>query len=211
MLILGVPTLNRYDLLHRMLQSVLSGSVVPDRIVIVDNGQRLRDRYDENERVEVVRPAGNLGVAASWNHLLRRYAEHDVIVSNDDLTVRREGIERLTAPEAPCVLGGGFSLFLWRPGLTKEIGEFDEGFWPAYYEDADMMLRLHRAGIPVARVRDVVDKHDRSATVKRNPAIKHLAAGCRARFIAKWGRLLPPGWNDQDAEVPRLNATPWGL
>jgi GT2 family glycosyltransferase len=217
MLILGVPTLNRYDLLHRMLESVLQGTVVPDQIVVIDNGGGLRGRYDDFERVTVLRPTGNMGVAASWNHLLRAHGRSDVVISNDDLTVRADGIERLVGPEERFVLGCGFSLFLWRAGLSDVVGYFDEGFWPAYYEDADMWIRLRRAGVSAGVVHDVVDKHVGSATLKHDARLRRMADASRERFIAKWGRVLPPVWDPgvarSSAGKPTrdVNATPWGL
>jgi len=39
-----------------------------------------------------------------------------------------------------------FSCFLLSPDLFREVGPFDENFYPAYYEDADYNLRLGLAG-----------------------------------------------------------------
>jgi FkbM family methyltransferase len=144
-MILGVPSLWRYELLDRLIASALAGSRVPDEILIVDNGGKYAAK---DSRVRVIYSGPNLGVAASWNRLLRAGAW---IISNDDVLFKQRTFEELaTALEAGklFVNGLGWALFGQRPEVAEKIGFYDERFYPAYYEDNDYEIRLIDAGIP---------------------------------------------------------------
>jgi hypothetical protein len=195
----GVPTLNRYDLLPGLAAALRAGTLPPDDIVVIDNGGK-------GVRLEGVRthdPGRNLGVAASWN-LLIRHAAGPVFVLNDDVRVRPETLERLARAAAadPHSLvfapaeGGAFrwSCFLARPELEGEVGLFDEELWPAYYEDNDMETRLRLAGRPLVVVPGAPFDHLQTATQRAlSPAERavhqHHFAHNRAYYVSKWGGL----------------------
>lgn len=113
--LLGVPTLNRYDLLLNLLDSARSGSRRPTSIIVIDNGgsfipgPRLNDplvvdvQLGSGFRIEaeIQTPEQNLGVAASWNRLAHAYkAGPDVpgkklLICGDDVTLHVDTIAAL--------------------------------------------------------------------------------------------------------------------
>lgn len=195
-MILGVPCLNRHDLLDNLIDSVLSGSRVPSEILVVDNSGAYVNTW-EDDGVRVIHSGKNLGVAASWNLLLRHGAS---IISNDDIDFGFNTFEKMSA-----ALGDGhlfvevvrWALFGQSPKVAETIGFYDEGFFPAYYEDNDYEIRLRHAGIPIHHVETSPVKHVGWAS-SRNP--NDPAGGLRdpaehrswyARnlqyYIRKWG------------------------
>ncbi len=162
--LVGVPVLNRPDLLERLLASL-------DRpvgtLAIVDNsgergdadaealrallGRLEREGHPGVERVRVARPFGNGGVAAAWNQILLGFPEAALalIVNNDVVLapgVLAGALERLD-PERPQFLpllpgGDAFSAFLITALAWDRVGLFDESFHPAYCEDLDYRERL---------------------------------------------------------------------
>lgn len=160
MIVLGVPTYRRYDLLASLVESALGGTMVPDKIVVVDNGGRFDELYrGSTERLEVLRPGRNLGCAGGWNQVFRRAeSPRDVIiVANDDLVLTEDAVANLVsaveAGDGRVVasdhgLGGHrWSVFAMQSALWRRVGAFDERFWPAYFEDNDYEFRLSVAGV----------------------------------------------------------------
>jgi GT2 family glycosyltransferase len=184
-MILGVPTIRRYDLLGRLIASVLAGSRVPDAILIVDNG----GNYESKENcVRVIYRGPNLGVAASWNRLLQAGAW---IISNDDIVFARHTFEELAnALESGQVIVNelGWALFGQRPEVAEKIGFYDERFFPAYYEDADYHARLLQAGIPThAPVLSEPVEHVQWASAESTEAVNAICNQNFQRFVDKWG------------------------
>ncbi|MBD2720090.1 hypothetical protein [Synechococcus sp. FACHB-909] len=162
--LLGVPILNRPDLLQRLLDS-LDHPV--ETLAIVDNSigsgladsdalQRLLARLERQPpagvaRVRVARPFGNQGVASSWNAILSSFPEAGfaLLVNNDVVFApgvlaevvgridpsRAQFLPLLPAPQE-------FSAFALTPAAWNRVGLFDANFHPAYCEDLDYAERL---------------------------------------------------------------------
>jgi len=148
--VLGVPVLNRVDLLGRMLASI---DVEVGRIIIVDNSVTgIVSEVDLPPNATVLPMRHNIGVAASWNLIIKAsprarwwcIVNNDIEFASGDLAalVRQVEADRLA-----------FS-FLISPsafGLTTEvldkIGFFDENFAPAYFEDNDYVRRVLLGGL----------------------------------------------------------------
>lgn len=157
-----IPTLTRFDLLKKLLDSVDKLERKPDRIIVIDNSN---GQLPDIKGIEIV-PASNLGVAKSWNLGLsmceNRAVKSDIdknndiaIICNDDNILKNEAIaeiERLAIENQNYPFfgsaGGGFSFFamrVWR--AISIVGYFDEGFYPAYYEDNDYHYRMKLQGL----------------------------------------------------------------
>lgn len=174
---LCTPTLNRYDLVHKLILSAEEGSLVPDRYCVIDNGGGLELTLPESvmKKVHLYRPPSNLGVAASWNYFLKTYDDY-IIISNDDIEVGYDAIKNMVdmAEATPdglffCIDSAGinaWSFFLERKKSLEIIGEYDEAFWPAYYEDNDRFRRYTLAGYTVSKAQNVEFYHLGSATLK---------------------------------------------
>ncbi len=162
--LLGVPILNRPDLLLRLLDS-LDHPV--ETLAIVDNSiasglpdsaalsgllaQLEREPPAGIVRVRVARPFANQGVASSWNAILTSFPEAPfaLLVNNDVVFapgVLAQVIERVD-PSRPQFLPllpapQEFSAFAMTPAAWDRVGLFDANFHPAYCEDLDYAERL---------------------------------------------------------------------
>jgi hypothetical protein len=198
--LVGVPVLNRPDLLERLLASL---DVPVGTLAIVDNSggrhdadavelRQLLERLEREgcpgvERVRVARAFGNGGVAAAWNQILLGFPEAALalIVGNDVVLapgVLAQALERLD-PERPQFLsllpgGDAFSAFLITALAWDRLGLFDASFHPAYCEDLDYRDRLQ--GCPEVAWLDGGFAHgamaalnpERSATIGSDPALE---------------------------------------
>lgn len=158
---LCIPVLNRYDTLAKAVESAFAGSRKPDGLLIVDNGGKLDiDAYARYTPIyNVVEPGTNIGCARSWNAFYKLTGtEWQPLITNDDVEFYPDTIGVLERDILlhPFVYPGSvnkegnvmnaFSMFMLRRNIFAEIGEFDETFWPAYFEDNDYALRLTRKG-----------------------------------------------------------------
>jgi GT2 family glycosyltransferase len=171
-----LPVLNRYDLLQRMLDSV---DVPVKHLLIIDNGAgenpdgntqgrlKISDYFSE---VTYLPMPANLGVAASWNLGIKSFPYDDrwFIVSND---VRFEpgALQRLSEARGDEITVSSmfphWQAFALGYEAVKRMGLFDEGFFPAYFEDNDYQRRADRAGVKIVHV-DVPMTHENSATLQ---------------------------------------------
>jgi hypothetical protein len=192
--ILAIPTLSRYDLLHACLESILRGDVLPREICIVDNGGRFEpDHRHPDCPIRVIRPGRNLGVAGSWNLIHRLSAPADVIYCNDDIELGHDVLRALV--ESPAVFASAiadentWSCFLQREPVWGAVGDYDDGFWPAYFEDMDYRRRMRLAGIEAVVLEDHAGVlHRRSST---GGAAFDRFGWNQERYHRKWGG--PPG------------------
>lgn len=204
MITLCVPTLNRYDLLKKLLESAERGSCVPDRYLIVDNGGKLDFQFP---KMEVYTPSRNIGVAASWNWLIFHSAEIRII-SNDDIEFHPDTVQVFKdSYEYPKVMypaysdrANIYSCFSIPDYVVDHVGVFDENISPnyGYFEDNDYDFRLKDV-----RERDyLVDYkaipcgyyHLGSATIGAMSDLQQQEHHrkfkiAKANFLKKWGRL----------------------
>jgi GT2 family glycosyltransferase len=214
-LVLGIPTLRRYDLLRTAVTSALAGSVIPQHVIIVDNGGSLPSSVRKTIMnatdhagvlLDIATPGRNLGVAASWNMIAdyaRQVEAEHVIITNDDVTCYQRTIARLVdaARDHPDDLfffpaSGGYknawSFYLERLASWDLLGPYDEAFYPAYYEDNDRSYRLQLAGKRHVPVAGCGYGHVESATLKAFSEAERVRqreefAVNRAYYIRKWG------------------------
>lgn len=140
--VLAIPILNRGDFLLRCIRSI---DYPIDQLVIINNGsdagvaaavRQLQGEGDFN--VCAHRPAHNLGVAASWNWVMKNFpAEYWLFVGNDIQFTHGDlrNMDRFIRdhPEyVMCPANWGHSLFALRPSCIEHAGYFDENMWPAY-------------------------------------------------------------------------------
>lgn len=217
--VLGVPTLLAGSPLTRLLRSI---DHPVGHLVVIDNGrwwprcQRMDNAatHAEIERVSVVEMPGNLGVAGSWNLIIKAtpFAPWWLIV-NDDAWFRPGDLARLAADADPDALvlssaHPAWSCFALGAGAVARVGLFDERFHPAYFEDNDYERRCRLLGVPVRRS-DVAPSHVNSSTLDNAPGAQ---AGNAASFAANGdlhrrkseARDLTEGW-----DLTRRRALAW--
>ena len=76
--------------------------------------------------------------------------------------------------------------FGFKKELVDKIGEFDERFSPAYFEELDFCIRTSRAGFHVRYIADAICYHHEStSSVKFSPRFYYLYHKNRLKFISK--------------------------
>jgi hypothetical protein len=183
-----VPTLTRHDLLDRMLRSV---DEHVGHLVIIDNsGRGIVGGSGPWDRMTVLPMPSNLGVAASWNLAVRlAHREPYVLICSDDMWWPEGALRDFAnvASEDRLVLSANFpywQAFALGMRVVQTVGLFDEGYYPAYFEDKDYERRL--AAVELEPTFGPSTEHDNSSTLNTP------GADFRARNDRSWeaGRLL---------------------
>jgi GT2 family glycosyltransferase len=150
--VLGVPVLDRYDLLEEMEASV---DTDVKRYYVLDNG----GRYDLAEwpwwdRRHVCRPGANLGWGAAINLMIRAnvaapwwlFANDDMVFGPGHLAATAEYMWEHREPTIAHLAGMGYAAFAINAEAVERIGWFDESYHPAYVEDCDFNWRAKLVG-----------------------------------------------------------------
>lgn len=173
--------------------------------LVVDNttGALWRDLADA-EGWAWIGEGRNLGVAAAWNTAFRWADAHGYgFVGLVSQSYEPEGGTASLA-EALAAHGDwrgllnssvGFHGCVWSVRLWREVGGFDERFWPAYYEDTDWLRRLdllgfHSADNPMRRA-EVPGRCPHAVAFRAGVMTEADYARCGVAYAAKWGG--PPG------------------
>ena len=201
---LCIPTLCRYDLLVKLIQSVEQGSELPDEYIIVDNGRTLDielvREIVESERylpIHLVVPGINWGVARSWNYAINMADEKGtesggIVISNDDVLFNKETFAEManTVKFHPFADGLQWALFAQNSECKRRVGLYDQKFYPAYYEDTDYLIRMARADIVPFNALSTPVNHVGWATTRGSKDaawINYMREKNRQYFIQKWG------------------------
>jgi GT2 family glycosyltransferase len=198
-----VPTLTRHDLLDRMLRSV--DHPVGHLVVIDNSGRGIVGGSGPWERMTVLPMPSNLGVAASWNLAIRMaHREPYVLVCSDDMWWPDGALERFAemSGQDRVVVSStwphwcAFSLGM---ETVSRVGLFDEGYYPAYYEDTEYERRMGKKG--VERLMGPSVNHDNSSTLS-TPGVKwsrdrSLRANERLFQSGEHGGFDPLRWREQ--------------
>lgn len=201
--VLGVPVLNRADLAERMLDSV---DVDAAETLVILNGNPDETRSClEGRHVTYVDPGCNLGVAASWNFIIRaRPAAPWWLIVNADIEFGAGDLAHLCtvmedpAPRVACLFE--FGAFAINQAAVDTVGWFDENFHPIYFEDNDYRRRCALAGVSVRSLLSRT-RHDNSSTIASGYA-RHNERTFPLNldyYVEKWGG--PP--NQETVTAPR--------
>jgi len=191
---IGIPTLNRADLLNKALDLYFKN--LPDvKIFILDNGnQNIKSRKNN---FEIIKSKENLGVARSWNKLCSEiFKEHDyALILNDDIQIDLE-----QKPLNNFLINKDFDLIkcldifhLSCFALTKACFnklKFDEAFYPAYFEDKDYLYRMKLKKLKIL-IHDYINPcvFSNSATIEKDPSINKNFFSLQHFYMKKWGNL----------------------
>jgi len=161
--VIGVPTLNRTDLLLRFIESI---DHEVQTLLVIDNGGNV----PEDCPGHIVRLPHNIGVGAAWNLIFKLTPRAPYwLICNDDIAFN-EGelaeVERVMSDESPKIgMLLGFAAFAINQAALELTGFFDENFHPAYCEDNDMAWRAKQAGVPLVEI-EGSPIHEGSATIR---------------------------------------------
>lgn len=216
MIMLGIPTLNRYDLLAECIESAVSGTVKPDVIEIVDNGGKLAENFNDFKRISKTKlfmeykgvpinvfvPGYNYGVGRSWNRILH-LCEEFAVICNDDIRFEENTIELMTnaVKENPKEIFFSPEKSYWEHAWscfaqTKDslgiIGEYDSNIF-CYFEDRSYKYRMKLKGYSPFLVKECNYSHYEggSNTIKDVDKTKfqQIFNETREYYLKCWGGL----------------------
>lgn len=190
---IGIPTLNRLDLLHPALLFYLR-DFPNTKIYIVDNGQQNISERIKHHNIEIIHDGANLGVSASWNLLCNKiYEENDyALILNDDIYLGRKDweIDNLLTnfKRFFYVTMQDWCCFILPKTTFEVIGNFDESYYPAYYEDNDYAYRIKLHGQYLYKIPFLNPfVYQSSQTSQKDPSILNFIKFNKQRYIDKWG------------------------
>jgi GT2 family glycosyltransferase len=229
--VLGIPVLNHNDLLDTMLRSI---DHPVKKLYVVDNGGTVPHdmAYDHLPHIFRADVGYNVGVAASWNLIIRaNMHEGWWLICNNDLTFEPGVLDRLVQdveshldePNLSMVMmgnepwGNHFGAFAVNDHAIDTVGWFDENFHPIYFEDTDWKRRAKACGIRMSVVKSTTyhignaswkGDHERSVDNERSWRYN------TQYYDEKWRNIesLEPGWDETEWTPPplsRLRATSW--
>jgi GT2 family glycosyltransferase len=72
----------------------------------------------------------------------------------------------------------------------KQVGRFDENFFPAYFEDNDYEYRLKLEAIPVQTDYQLNPyMYRNNSTSEKDPAVKNFIETNKKYYVNKWGGM----------------------
>jgi hypothetical protein len=142
--ILSIPVLNRYDLLDENLRLI---DYPIKEILIINNGKEdyVPERKDLN--IRVLNLPSNLGMSGSWNLTIKLYphAKFWVFSSADThwLPGSLQKLCEMSGESRMVTTTESFSCFSLGENVVRQVGLFDEYFYPYVFEDSDYAERVN--------------------------------------------------------------------
>jgi GT2 family glycosyltransferase len=204
--LIGILTYNRADLLSRCVNSIDHAA---DKIVFINNGDD-RDVYDTitafqkaHRNVDVYHNRIGMGVAGSWNFLIKRYKVPYWFIVGSDIYLKPGALKLLLEftnknHQEYAIIGGNQGMnfcFLTKSGIDC-VGLFDENFYPAYFEDTDFRYRIKLANAKMYWLGDAQGIHGEaphwgSSTVNSDPLLGEANtitySNNKEYYFKKWG------------------------
>ena len=159
--VLGLPILNKPELMQRMLESVDHDV---QRLYIIDNGGVVSPDMVRSFRandIHIANPGYNMGVGPAWNAIIKANIQAPWwFISSNDMRFERGCLARLVddmeahagSPHLARIVighdkpwGHHFGAFALNAECVDRIGWFDENIQPIYYEDTDYIARMNIA------------------------------------------------------------------
>ena len=191
--IIGVPTINQKELLIEAVNKYVKD--FPNvYIYIVDNGKQKLEFEWAN--VIVFNQTSNLGVSDSWNLLsnLAFYGDNpaeNILLLNDDIYLGKKESDILSVIEEGydfSVSHGTWCSFLLPKNTFEETGDFDNQFFPAYFEDNDYHTRMKLLNLTYNVTEKLTPEVFRnSCTIKKDPSLNLNFEANKQKYIKKWG------------------------
>ena len=191
---IGIPTLNRFDLLEPNLLLYARDFNLESDIpfYILDNGkQNIHFSYGHILNFE-----NNIGVGKSWNVLCDRiFYQHNcdyALILNDDIYLGKKMIEinEIVAkyPDSFIRSYADWSIFIIPKSVYEKVGKFDECFYPAYYEDKSYEYRMKLMGVPMVKRPELNPyQFQSSKTMEKDYSIFEASKKNKQLYIEMWG------------------------
>lgn len=192
---IGIPTINRYDLLQPSLL-MYGHDFANTKIWVLDNGKQ--GIHSNNKNVSILTETENIGVAASWNKLCDLIFDNPkndcALILNDDIYLgKREVdihslIDKKRNRQSFLRCTPDWCVFLISREVYKKVGKFDECFFPAYYEDKSYEYRMKMLNLPQI-VTPLLNPYiyQNSMTAEKMPSIIDVSKKNKQLYIEMWG------------------------
>lgn len=196
---IGIPTINRADLLQETLEKY-TNDFPHTPIYVVDNGIQYFDISKLGSNIHFIKNNYNAGVAASWNQLCNAIfygipmvekCQHALILNDDIYLGKTEEQVKLFIVENNVTLAtttGTWCAFLLNRLVFSKVGPFDRDFFPAYFEDNDYAYRLKLSGYEHT-THDFLNPeiYRNSQTIAKNPDLNVNFDKNKQHYVDKWG------------------------
>ncbi|MEY3377087.1 MAG: hypothetical protein RLZZ328_29 [Bacteroidota bacterium] len=164
--VISIPILNRYDLLDKSLESI---DFDVKEILIVNNGREIYEPKRKDLNVRVLNLPSNLGMSGSWNLTIKLYPHESFWVFASADTIWKPGALKkmfdVSGKSKLVTTHRGLCVFSLGENVVREVGLFDEHFYPYLFEDSDYVERLNiniRSGNGKLESIDLEDIFDKS-------------------------------------------------
>lgn len=189
---IGIPTLNRLDLLQSPLNLYSTQDFPDTKTFVVDNGKQTFMQYGDN--VEIITNENNIGVGASWNMLCDKIFETSdyALILNDDIYLGKstDYIKKLINkyPNHFLTATPDWCAFIISKKIWQTVGRFDECFFPAYYEDNSYAYRMklkRQVHIKTPLLNPFIYKS--SQTLEKDYSILESRKKNKELYVKMWG------------------------
>jgi hypothetical protein len=190
---IGIPTLNRIDLLMPSL--LFYKHCFPNTtIYIVDNGGQLSKSGVSFPNLKIISANQQLNVGASWNVLCKEiFKNHNhALILNDDIHLDKTEIYLQSVidskPNKFIRSTNDWCVFILPKSIYEKVGDFDECFTPAYFEDKSYEYRMKLNGvIPYKSPSLIPFVYRSSQTLEKLPSILEASKANKKLYIEMWG------------------------
>jgi len=202
-LAIGIPTFNRWDLLEPSLRKYTQDFPnVP--IFIWDNGNQ---QIAYSNKCKIFTSLDNKGVAYAWNRIMDEFKDYEnVLILNDDIYLGKHEQQLLNFIDTNKYdfyeSVAGWCAFILPQKTYKQIGVFDENFYPAYCEDNDYSYRMKLSGLNKTTSPFLIPTEMRtSQTLEKNPELFYKSNyNSKQYYKKKWG-----GYPDEELFTKPFN------
>ena len=174
--VLSIPVLNRYDLLDQNLETI---DYPIKEILILNNGKEPYEPKRKDLNVRVLNLPSNLGMSGSWNLTIKLYPHEQYwMFSSADTQWIPGSLQKLSessGKDKVVMTTEGWSCFSIGEDIVREVGLFDEFFYPIYFEDNDYYERVMRSKVKDGYVHGVIEvnvPHGVSQTINSDDNLK---------------------------------------
>lgn len=173
--VFGVPVLNRPDLMNALLESL--DYPIKDLIIVDNSGSMSFEKPDCVESMWHLKMPSNLGVASSWNLIIKSTPMAPWwLICNSDIEFLPGQLEKMASQSSSNILGvvktdPGWCCFSIGDQIVSTVGLFDELFYPAYFEDTDYENRMKIFNKNI-QILDIEPLHQNSSTIESDESMK---------------------------------------
>lgn len=194
-----VPTLALdISLLDRLNKSI--DHHIPQKILVNNGHYSALDKWEkENPDWIVLHTDRNLGVSASWNLAPTQFYHNSWLIVNDDQEFQPGCLKKICQsmnenPHAHIHYVNeyqAYDIFGWTRRAVEDFGLFDENFYPGYFEDWEMRLRLKLGKAQINVMQGITVKHGKPKPAGKRymDMLAKFKPVNEDYFIRKWGKI----------------------